>query len=195
MRSFLSSFALFLAAASLAQAAPAPFPREVADVKVRLKGLSLAKVTDDLRARSFALEVLKDKRVLNLACLKGRADQVRWLNARMKVRSSGDGLRITLENCPSKEAVLLLSAVVEAYINRVDTTRPVLRRQLQSCVAEQERIKELIARVAARNANVMARIDEIKERYAARVKDVRAQIARTEAAWVAQPPRAVPSSR
>jgi hypothetical protein len=191
MRTSLACLVLALSGLK-ALAAPAPMPREVADARVHLQTLSLAKVTDTIRAKTFAREVLKDSRIRGLSCLKGKANPEGWLLARLKVRPANKGsARISMENCPPKEALVLLSVVLDGYLNSVDTTLPILRRQLQSSLDQEMRIMEIVKQRAVANAN----IERILDRFRERSNMARQRIEQARSKWIAREPALVKSNR
>jgi hypothetical protein len=190
MRTHLACLALALSG-SLALAAPAPFTREVADAKLNLRGSALEKVTETLLSNQFAKEVVKDQRVLALSCLKGKPNAEEWLRGRLKVKpSDGSSVRLCLEGCPAKEAVVVLSAVLDAYVAKVDKTLPNLKLRLEQAQRMEARVKELVA-VKAGGRN----IETILERYKERVDQARVQVEKAKSAWIAQQPKPVRSGR
>jgi hypothetical protein len=189
MRTSVACFALLLAVPP-AQAAPAPMSRAVAETEVRLRGGDAKKVAEELRSQAFIAAVLKDQRTASLGCLKGQTAPASWLAGRLKVRSVRDGLRISLENCPAKDALVLLSAVVAAHLDKVDTTRQALREQMARYESYRRRYME-IAKAGAANPRVAL----VLERYAERMKVLELRIAQTEDQWVAVKPRLVKSGR
>jgi hypothetical protein len=110
--------ALTLCASCAALAAPAP-PARVAAAEAVVKpprgdpkGLAAK-----LASAPFLGAVARSKGAASLGCLSGEKDPAAWLAARLKLATDESRGTVTLRlvNCPARDAVALLNAVVEAY--------------------------------------------------------------------------------
>jgi hypothetical protein len=186
MRMLIYSFGLLLLIVGSLDSAPAPIPREgaaeaVLGAPLDRDGRSIIRS----QLQSLFHEVLRTERVRNLNCLRGERDPHTWLSKRLHVENdkAKKGVRVRLEGCTPREALTLLTAIVEAHSTK--HTRERAERQLYV-----DRRKEVLVRFAAlRNARGAGiEIDEMTNR----LRDMEAMLS---VPAVIQPPRLVSKGR
>jgi hypothetical protein len=110
--------ALAVCASGAALAAPVPPPRLVtAEAVLKPPKGGSGDLAAKLTSRPLLNSVLRSKAAASLGCLRWENDPHAWLASRLKAGvDSGRGtVAIRLADCPRKDAVALLTAVVEAY--------------------------------------------------------------------------------
>ncbi len=107
-------------------AAPAPFPNagQKAPAEVVLAAESARRVKlarTHLNSTTFRDLLLTSPALRKLGCLKGVKDRPAWLAGRLKVDPlPGDLVRVRVEGCSLREAVLILRAVVDQVARKPD---------------------------------------------------------------------------
>lgn len=129
MRTILYSLALLGLSALFVQAAPAPSPRQVAAEAI----LGAVPTWTPLVARSqiqanlqaILPNVISSSKVRQLTCLRGETDPVNWVLRHLQFEhdASKKGVRVRLEGCHPREAMTLLTAIVNAHSARMEEQR------------------------------------------------------------------------
>jgi hypothetical protein len=109
---------LLVLLAALADAAPAPLPQNgTAEAVLGGSNARDPAAVRQLLLRQVVVQALRSDKVRRLNCLRGERDPSAWLAGRLKVEADPKrkGVRVRLEGCQPREALTLLSALVDGY--------------------------------------------------------------------------------
>jgi len=118
MRRLACPLALLVLPAALASAAPAPLPRSgTAEAVLGAPNVRDPEAVRQLFLRQLLPQALRSDQVRRLSCLRGERDPSAWLAGRLHVEADGkrNAVRVRLDGCHPREALALLSALVEGY--------------------------------------------------------------------------------
>jgi hypothetical protein len=189
------ALALGLLPAGPAPGAPAPPVRLVsAEVVLRVHDpAAVPALLALLKSRAVLGELARWEKTKQLGCLKGVADSVAWLAARLELTGNPKERSMTLRlvNCPRKDALALLTEVVRVYEQRVSPESRL--RYTQIAVEQLAAQQALVFQLQAVGGQVQGNVMVAPQVWA--FNEVRAVRPAAGPSLVLKPPRLIHTSR